>query len=284
MDCLEELLEAKAAKGETKVLALFCEFPSNPLLRAPNLPRLRALADKHGFVLVVDETVGNFLNVEVLPYADMVVSSLTKVFSGDVNVMGGSLVLNTSGPHAPALRQALKESYEDNLYDEDALYLERNSRDFVARVERINSNTEAIINLLQQDQARPVGERVVREIKYPSLSESKGNYDTCRRKVPFLPGGGHQAGGYGGLFSLFFTKPAAAQVFFDTLWCPKGPSLGTNFTLACPFAILAHYQELDWAKSYGVDPDLVRISVGLEPLADLVHMIQVALEAARRVL
>ena len=41
------------------------------------------------FLIVVDESIGNNVNVEVLPYADMVVSSLSKVFSGDSNVMGG---------------------------------------------------------------------------------------------------------------------------------------------------------------------------------------------------
>lgn len=52
---------------------------------------IRALSRKYDFAVVVDETVGNFLNVHVLPYADVVVSSLTKVFSGDSNVMGGRL-------------------------------------------------------------------------------------------------------------------------------------------------------------------------------------------------
>ena len=73
-------------------MALFTEFPSNPLLRSANLPRLRGLADKYDFLIVIDETIGNFVNVEVLPYADMVVSSLTKVFSGASNVMGGRYV------------------------------------------------------------------------------------------------------------------------------------------------------------------------------------------------
>jgi cystathionine gamma-synthase len=41
------------------------------------------------FAIVVDETIGNFINVEVATYADIVVSSLTKIFSGDANVMGG---------------------------------------------------------------------------------------------------------------------------------------------------------------------------------------------------
>jgi cystathionine gamma-synthase len=47
------------------------------------------LADQYGFLVVVDETVGNFVNIEVLPWADVVVSSLTKIFSGASNVMGG---------------------------------------------------------------------------------------------------------------------------------------------------------------------------------------------------
>ena len=73
----------------SSILALFCEFPSNPLLRSPNLKRLRALADEHNFLIVVDETVGSFVNVHVLPDVDMIATSLTKIFSGDTNVMGG---------------------------------------------------------------------------------------------------------------------------------------------------------------------------------------------------
>lgn len=81
-------LEHRLESGE-KFLALFCEFPGNPLLKTPDLVRIRRLADKYDFAVVVDETIGNFLNVNVLPAADIVVSSLTKIFSGDGNVMGG---------------------------------------------------------------------------------------------------------------------------------------------------------------------------------------------------
>lgn len=84
-------IERRCEAGE-KFLALFCEFPGNPLLKTPDLARLRSLADRFDFAVVIDETIGNFLNVHVLPYADIVVSSLTKVFSGDSNVMGGRLV------------------------------------------------------------------------------------------------------------------------------------------------------------------------------------------------
>jgi len=91
IDELEFILEKESSRDPSThpVLALFTEFPSNPLLRSANLPRLRALADKYDFLIVVDETIGNFVNVDVLPYADIVVSSLTKIFSGVANVMGG---------------------------------------------------------------------------------------------------------------------------------------------------------------------------------------------------
>lgn len=105
IDELERMLEREAqsntnstdsdAQRGTRTVALFTEFPSNPLLRSANLPRLRALADKYDFLIVIDETIGNFVNVEVLPYADIVVSSLSKIFSGASNVMGGRYVLSS---------------------------------------------------------------------------------------------------------------------------------------------------------------------------------------------
>ena len=95
IDELERILERESETSTPPALALFTEFPSNPLLRSANLPRLRTLADKYDFLIVVDETIGNFVNVEVLPYADIVVSSLSKIFSGDANVMGGRYVLSS---------------------------------------------------------------------------------------------------------------------------------------------------------------------------------------------
>ena len=89
-----------------------------------------------------------------------------------------------------------------------------------------------------------------------------------------------EEGGYGGLFSLTFASKAASEAFFDALECFKGPSLGTNFTLACPYTILAHFGELDWAAGYGVEEGLVRVSIGMEDKEDLLKKFEVALRAA----
>ncbi|KAH9018726.1 PLP-dependent transferase [Lactarius pseudohatsudake] len=228
------------------------KFPSNPLLRSADLSRLRTLADKYDFLIVIDDSIGNFINVETLPFADMVATSLTKLFSGDSNVMGGSLVLNPAHKHYAALKERLLTRYEDVYFDEDAIFMERNSRNFSQRAAKIDANAERVCDLLhtasQQGPSSPIT-----EVFYPKWQTA--THYAARR----LPGGG-----FGGLFSLAFASPRAAEAFFDALACAKGPSLGTNFTLACPYTILAHYGELDWAARFGVPSSLVRVSVGLE--------------------
>ena len=91
IDTLENIIEQELRENPSTspILALFTEFPSNPLLRSPDISRLRALADKYDFLLVIDDTIGNFVNIEALPYADIIVSSLSKIFSGCANTMGG---------------------------------------------------------------------------------------------------------------------------------------------------------------------------------------------------
>ncbi|KAK9848512.1 hypothetical protein MYU51_016517 [Penicillium brevicompactum] len=256
-------LEARLKSGE-RFLGLFTEAPGNPLLKTPDLKRIRALADQYGFAVVVDETISNFLNINILPLADIVVSSLTKIFSGDSNVMGGSAVLNPNAQYYAALKQTYEREYEDIYWAEDAVFLERNSRDFVTRIEQINSTTENITAMLKESP-------LVKEVYYPKYSPTRPLYDSFRTPN----------GGYGGLFSVTFHSNAEAIAFYDTLEVLKGPSLGTNFTLSSPYVLLAHYGELDWARSFNVDPDLVRISVGLEEVPDLRARFQRALDAVQ---
>ncbi|PHH80753.1 hypothetical protein CDD80_7290 [Ophiocordyceps camponoti-rufipedis] len=262
LDDLEILLQSGR-----RYLALFCEFPGNPLLTCPDLRRIRKLADEYDFAVVVDETIGTFANVNVLPMADIVVSSLSKIFSGDSNVMGGSAIFNPCSKHYLLLQRVMKEEiYEDAYWNEDVIFMERNSRDFLGRVERINANAEAICQVLRQSS-------MVKSLYYPLFNASKHYYDECR-----LP-----HGGYGGLISVVFCYRKQAQAFFNNINIAKGPSLGTNFTLCSPYVLLAHYHELAWAAEYGVHKDLVRISVGLEQAEDLKLLFQNALSEAEKV-
>ncbi|KAG6830377.1 hypothetical protein H0H92_001014 [Tricholoma furcatifolium] len=279
IDEFEALLEREATQnpGTPPIVALFTEFPSNPLLRSADLPRLRTLADKYDFLIVIDETIGNFINVEVLPYADIVVSSLSKVFSGVANVMGGSLVLNPGCKHYITLKGYMDANFEDLYFNEDVIYMERNSRDFKRRIRTIDINTAAVCEFLRSRSiAGGMESAVIKEVFYPKYITPE-HYENRRIKSPGAEGG------YGGLFSLTFTSKAASEAFFDALPCYKGPSLGTNFTLACPFTILAHFTELDWAAQYGVEEGLVRITVGLEDTQLLLQWFDTALKAAENV-
>lgn len=175
--------------------------------------------------------------------------------------------------------------YEDTYWIEDAVFMERNSRDFAPRVRKMNQTTRALAEYLrtrsiagQLDSSNEKSDDtlVINEVYYP-LWMTRENYDACRIGSPQqIERSGHRKdwplgaeGGYGMLFTVTFTSEFASEIFYDALPIEKGPSLGTNFTLASPYAILAHYNELDWAAQFGVERGLVRVSVGLEDEEEL---------------
>jgi cystathionine gamma-synthase len=245
------------------LLGLFCEFPGNPLLASADLRTIDELARRHDFPLLVDDTLGALVNVDVLPVAAVVTCSLTKFFSGAGDVIAGSLVLNRQRPGADRLHEALAAEYEDLLDPEDAAVLEGNSRDCVERVQRINQTAERLCDVLRE---HPLVERV----DYPKYRDRE-NYHAFQR-----PGGG-----YGGLFSLLLKNAErTAPRFFDALRISKGPNLGTNFSLCCPYTILAHYNELDFVERCGISRYLVRVSVGLEDVDWLIGRFREALQSA----
>jgi cystathionine gamma-synthase len=88
IDEFEMYLDAKVQAG-SMIQAVWCECPSNSLLYTVDLERIRKLADTYGFVLVVDETIGSFANVDVLGVADIVVTSLSKSYYGYADLLAG---------------------------------------------------------------------------------------------------------------------------------------------------------------------------------------------------
>lgn len=262
---LKSILERKQ-----NILAVFVETPSNPLLNMPDLIKLKSLANKHGFFIIIDDTVGG-LNVNVLPYADIICTSITKLFSGASNVMGGSLLLNPKSSLYHCAREYFVSSeFEDLLWYEDAIVLEANSRDFEDRTIRANKNSEELIRKL----LLPQEGGVIKKVYYPTVSseETFKNYTILR----------NERGGYGCLLSVSFYTEEDARAFYDTLKVYKGPSNGTNFTLACSYVQLAHQFELEEVSKFGADPNLVRVSVGLENIQWLLNVFSVSLDAVRQ--
>jgi cystathionine gamma-synthase len=247
--------------AQESISAVFCEVPGNPLLNCINVPRLSTILRPRGVPLVLDDTIATFHNVDLRPYADLIVSSLTKAVSGVGDVMAGSLVLPPSSPLHGPLHTALAADFEPLLWHEDAAVLAKNCVDFPERMDRINHTCAALCAHLRDHPA-------VAQVYYPEFS-ARAAYDAVRRPQ----------GGYGGLFSIVLKDAPATPRFYDALRVCKGPSLGTNYTLACPFTLLAHYRELDWAEAQGVSRWLVRVSTGLETAEDLIARFDDALQS-----
>jgi cystathionine gamma-synthase len=260
----ESFDEALRRIRQGEFAGVFTEVPSNPLLRTADIPRLSAACAEGGVPLMIDDSATGPSNVSVLRYADVVTTSLTKWLSGTGDVMAGMAVVRPDSPFAGQLLAALVEESGTNspLYVADAEVLLSNLKGYPARMAQHNANGEALAAMLSQHPA-------VAEVWHPSIV-TRENYD--RIKTP--------KGSYGPLLSFVLKNPKKAAKVFDSLQVSKGPSFGTPFTLVCPYTLLAHYRELDWAEGCGVAPELIRVSCGTEETPVLLAHFAAALELA----
>ena len=245
-----------------KLAAAFCEFPGNPLLGSADVCRITPLLREHGVPLIADDVVATPLNVDLSAHADLVATSLTKFVVGTCDAMGGALICNPRSPYHAELKALVQAAHEELFWGDDAVLISAQARTFPERMQQHNANGLFIAEKLR---AHPGVERVW----YPKW-ESADAYEAVRRPN----------GGYGSLLS-FTVKNAAVNSapVFDAMAICKGPSLGTVFSLACPFTLLAHYTELEWAESCGVPRHLIRLSVGLEEPQELWRRLESALQA-----
>ena len=241
-----------AALATQKLGAVFCEAVSNPKGVTHDIERIHRLASDHGAFTVLDDTLVPPTNARVLPACDMVHTSLTKSFSGVGNVMGGAVILNRASPRYDGLKAHFDRTYQDLLYAGDAIVLRDNSRDFVTRMEIFNRNGRALAAYL-------AGHPKVPAVHHPSL-DATGNFARIRRA----------GGGEGGLVAFDLKDMGATKRFYDAYRGPKGPSLGMNETIICPYPLLAHFRDRKFAAANGVRFNLVRSSCGLEPAAEII--------------
>tara|TARA_B100002052_G_scaffold296700_1_gene325715 strand:+ start:1765 stop:3219 length:1455 start_codon:yes stop_codon:yes gene_type:complete len=257
-----ELLQSNDPKDITESLdrldpaAVIVELPSNPLLRCVDLPAVAELAHARGIPVIADDTIGTALNLDALPHADLIFTSLTKSFAGRGDVMAGSLLVSPHSPWADELQAAVKPLTE--LSDADAIALEEASRDVNQRVPQLDANGLALARRLEQ---------------HPEVAQVMHPKDCIHFKTLM-----RDQAGYGCLlsFELKGGEPKAQRVY-NNLRVSKGPSLGTCFTLVCPYTQLAHYNELSWASTFGVPAHLLRVSVGLEEPTELWQRFEQAL-------
>lgn len=276
LEKLESHLASETAAGR-KIQALWAEFPSNPLIITPDLKRLRELADEYKFVLIIDDTISSFCNVDLLPVADMILTSLTKSFSGYADVMGASVVLNPNSGRYGELGELFERVYENDYYWRDAATLEGNSRDYLERSHTLNTNASVLTKYIHAKSLEP--NSVVSRVYYPPFSTSLSLYDAYKRPTTaeFEPG-------YGCLFSVDLVSKEVLKVFYEALDVHIGPHLGAHRTLAMPYTMALYGKsDMDFVGPYGLKKTQMRVSVGLEDAAELVEVFEKALKAAEKV-
>ena len=256
-------LEKVFAAHPGRVAGLVAEVPTNPLIQTPDVAALAALAHRHGARVMLDPTITSVFNLDILHHADVVVTSLTKYAANAGDLTAGLVAVNPAATEAPALRRAIAEKIEP-AYPRDLARLAVEIGRSGEVLARMHASVPRIVAFLQSHPG-------VREVFWALHPASRANYVRIARTP----------GAVGGMIT--FTLRGSLERFYDRLRLPKGPSFGMETTLICPFMYLAHYDlvtteagRAELAAS-GLDPNLLRLSIGTEPAADIIAALAEAL-------
>ena len=268
LECIYDVYDvdavlAKIASYGDKLSAVVVECPSNPLIRVCEVHRIAEAVRAQGGVMIIDPTIASIYNVDVLPCADLLVTSLTKYASIEGDVMIGALALNKASPYYGDL-VLRTSSFHVPPYRRDLSRLAAQIDFAPEAIATMNANTAELCAFLKQHPA-------VKHLYCAGYSDHieeirKGEGSACAVVSIELNGD--------------------LEKFYDTVRCMKGPSFGTRFTLLCPFMYLAHYDLITSVEGraflgeVGIDPDLIRISVGTESYEAIEAVLAEALNAS----
>ncbi|MBO1414892.1 cystathionine gamma-synthase [Streptomyces sp. FH025] len=238
--------------------AVWVETPSNPLLGITDLAALAEVAHGAGALLVVDNTFASpYLQQPIALGADAVVHSTTKYMGGHSDVVGGALVLADAG-------LGEEVAYHQNAMGAvsgpfDAWLVMRGIKTLGVRMDRHSANAEKVAELLASHPK-------VSQVLYPGLPEHPGHDIAAKQMKAF-----------GGMVSFRVAggEEAAVEVCNRTQLFTLGESLGGVESL------IEHPGRMTHASAAGspleVPADLVRVSVGIESIDDLLADLKQAL-------
>jgi cystathionine gamma-synthase len=259
---LASLKKLFADRGR-EIAGIITEVPTNPLIQTPDLMEVQKLCRAHEAIFIVDPTIASPLNLDVLPFSDLCVNSLTKYAASEGDILAGAVIVNPEGPRAADFRRLLPGELEP-VYSRDLLRLAAQIGDFEPLIAQTNRTAPAVVDFLRNHPR-------VKNVWWSLHPDSRDNYLKFARSPAAV----------GGMIS--FTVENLAD-FYDRLRLPKGPSFGMKTTLICPFIYLAHYDLVTTAEGRaqlavaGLDPDLLRLSIGAEPLEDILAALREALD------
>ncbi len=244
---------AAAIRPNTRLI--YVESPANPVLRLTDLTAVANIARAHGILTATDNTFATPYNQRPLTLGiDIVLHSATKYLAGHSDVVAGVVV--GKAEHITALWHT-HVMLGAVLHPMEAWLLERGLKTFDLRMERHNRNAQAVAEFL-------AGHTAVREVHYPGLP-THPQHDLAQRQMP---------GGYSGMvcFDLKGGRAAGYQLLQRLKLIKLAVSLGGVHSLITHAAstISAILKDDEAIAASGVQPGLVRFSVGLEDVDDLI--------------
>ncbi len=257
-----DLNEVRAGLNSRTKLVLI-ETPTNPLLRIADIAALAELAHSVGAILAVDNSMLSPCFQQPLALgADVVIHSATKFLCGHSDVTGGVLITNDAKLDRELRFQQNAEGA--GLPPFDSWLLLRGVKTLVVRAERQNTSAKAIARFLSEHP-------VVEQVYYPGLT-SHLDHELHRQ----------QASGDGAVISFTTGDAAISQrIVSSTRLFSIAVSFGSvNSVISLPCA-MSHASIPDSLRDRLAPPrDLVRVSVGIEDVGDLIDDISHALETA----
>jgi cystathionine gamma-synthase len=246
-----------------RIAGIIAELPTNPLIQTPDVPALGALCREHGVHLILDPSVVSAFNLNVLSHADAVVCSLTKYTASEGDLTAGVIAINPQGADAAALRTGTAREV-DPVYPRDLSRLAYQIGETEGVLAKIHANAAKVAAYLEQHPK-------VRDVYWALHPESRANYTKIARG-PAATGG-----------MISFTLRGPMEPFYNRLRLPKGPSFGMKTTMICTFMYIAHYDLVTTPAGVAelaasrLDPDLLRLCVGIEPAEEIVGALGEAL-------
>ena len=245
---------SRAIRPSTKLVYL--ETPGNPLLTICDLEAISAIARRAGVATICDNTFASPVNQRPLDLGiDTVVHSATKYFCGHGDAVGG-LVVGRAAFIERCVTEPLRY-YGGIMAPFTAYLMLRGTITLPLRVERHNANALRLAGWLEQHPA-------VAHVSYPGLP-SHPQHELAKRQMP---------GGFGGMvcFELKRGVAAGARLMHAVRNCSLAVSLGDARSLITHPASTTHSVVTREARlAQGVTDGLVRLSVGLEDVEDLME-------------
>jgi cystathionine gamma-lyase len=245
----------KAIRPNTR--AVYSETPTNPMMSITDLGTLGALAKEKGLYSIVDNTFATPYLQNPLDFGiTTVVHSVTKYIGGHSDLIGGAVVTNDD-----AFAEQVK--FYQNAYGAvpapfDCWLLLRSIKTLALRMREHCNNAEIIADRLAADGR-------VLKVFYPGLA-SHPQHELAKSQMK----------AYGGMISIELGSIEAARNFTAALeWFTLGESLGGVESLVCHPLTMTHGSvPADRREQLGITPGLVRLSVGVEDVADLLKDIE----------